>query len=225
MLLGHIERGTILYIFEELDGRAISEICEAEFRYPKDDRFFVVRCNQLSKDFDKPDGNVRLNISFMTGPNINTFTGCIRAKQQSGMITIERLSDIESHNRRGSARDEIRVTVRLFSLPEAQRAGPFHRRLAGAQVLSDMIFDISIGGLCVITNEMLVSETDPYYLAEFSLGERDYHILPAKLVRRSEYPRSSIGRYDYGFEFLLDDMPNESSRLTIGIINRKLFGA
>lgn len=224
MLLRHIERGTVMYILEEPDGNANSEIIEADFRYLEDDKLFVIRCKNLNADLAKLQQDARLKITFMAGANTNTFTGCVREKQRNGTVLIEQLSDIVSHNRRKTSRDEIRVAVKVFALTDSQLKGPFHVRLAGEPVLSDVTFDISVGGLCIITNNHLVSDTDPLYLAEFSLGERDYHLLPVRLVRRASCKKTVIGRYDYGFEFIMDDLPEESGRLTKGILNRKLLG-
>jgi len=88
--------------------------------------------------------------------------------------------------------------------------------------LTDISFDISSGGLCVITNTLLSSKYDPYFLVRFSLSEKDTFLLPTKIVRKSNYPRTKIGRYDYGFQFIFDNMPEEKARLTRAILNRKL---
>ena len=73
-----------------------------------------------------------------------------------------------------------------------------------------------------MTNILLSSKYDPYYLVEFALSEKDTFLLPAKLVRRSNYPRTKIGRYDYGFQVIYDKMPEEKARLTRAILHKKL---
>ena len=225
MELGHIEKGMHLYIVEEQSERAVSEVYEAEYRYLESDALFVVRCNQLYERFSELERSARLSISFMTGPYINSFTGCVKEKQRGGFVLIEQLTDIVSRNRRKFDRDEIRVPVLLYELPEAIREKSFFERPVNEPLLSDTTFDVSVGGICIITNKSLKSESDPFYLMEFSLTDKDYHILPAKLVRRSLYSRSSIGRFDYGLQFVLDNMPDEAARLTKGIIYRKIARA
>ena len=222
MVLGHIERGTHLYIFEELNQSAISEVYQAEFHYLETETSFIVRCNRLYERFSELDSNAHLNISLMTGPYINTFIGAAKEKQRGGHVLIEQLSEIVSRNRRQFDRDEIRVPVWLYSLPEDMLMKPSFEKPAGEPVLADMTFDISVGGMCIITNKSLNPDNGPLYLMEFSLAERDYHVLPAKLVRRSKYARTSIGRFDYGFQFALENMPDEVARLTKGIIYRKI---
>ena len=222
MVLGHIERGTHLFIFEELNKAAISDVLEADFHYLENDTSFVVRSNKLYERFDSLDRSAHLNISFMTGPYVNSFHGFAKEKLRGGMVLIEQLTDIISHNRRQFDRDEIRVPVWLYDLPESIRNKSFFEKPTYEPVLTETTFDVSIGGMCIITNKTINPERDPFYLAEFSLMERDYHILPAKLVRRSNYSRTSIGRYDYGFQFVLDNMPDEKARLTKGIIYRKI---
>jgi hypothetical protein len=68
----------------------------------------------------------------------------------------------------------------------------------------------------------LTSKHDPNYLIEFNLSEKDRFVLPAKLVRRSNYPHSKLGKYDYGFQFIFEKMPDEKGRLSRAILNRKL---
>jgi len=220
--LGHIEKGMHLFIVEEQSERATGEVYEAEYRYLESDALFLVRCNRLYERFNELGRNARLLISFVKGPFINSFTGCLKEKQRGGFILVEQLSNIISRNRRQFDRDEIRVPVRLYELPESMRDENYYKKPVNEPVLFDTIFDVSIGGICIITNKSLRSESDPFYLLEFSLTEKDYHILPAKLVRRSLYSRTSIGKFDYGFQFILDNMPDEAARLAKGIIYRKI---
>jgi len=222
MVLGHIERGAHLFIFEELNKEALSEVYTADFNYLESDSTFVVRCSRLNESYDSLDPVAHLNISFMTGPYINSFNGRAIEKQRGGMVLIEQLTDIDSHNRRQFHRDEIRVPVMLYELPESIRSNSFYEKPADEPVWSDTTFDVSIGGMCIITNKVLSPDRDPFFLAEFSLMERDYHILPAKLVRRESCSRTSIGKFDYGFQFILDNMQDEKARLTKGIIYRKM---
>ena len=51
---------------------------------------------------------------------------------------------------------------------------------------------------------------------------KDRFVIPAKIVRKSNYPRTKIGRYDYGFQFIFDSMPEEKAKLTTAILNKKL---
>lgn len=224
MTLEQIERGTQFNVYEELDKRIVSDgTYEAEFRYPENSTSFVVRSGTLYERCGKFSKDTRLCMTFSAGPYIHTFTAAVKEKQRNGIVLVEQISQIDTHNRREFDRDEIRVPVNIFALPEQDINWAEYGKPSGAPLLSDVTFDVSVGGLCVITNTLLGVEHDPYYLAEFSLTEGDYHILPTILVRRSKHARTSIGRHDYGFQFILDHMPDETRRLMKGIINRKVF--
>jgi len=223
MNLGYIERGTKLSIFEEFQQRAVGDTYEAIFRYQESDKQFVVQCVGLYDYYDRLSLGSRLNISFTKEPNTYVFFGRPMERQRaSGMILIEQLSDIVVHSPRVYSRDEFRLNVKVYGLPEARLSEDYFEAPDGLPDMSDISFDLSLGGLCVVSNTLLSSKHDPYYLISFSIGDRDRFVLPARVVRRSNYPRTKLGRYDYGFEFILDKMPNERGRLSRAILNRKL---
>jgi len=223
MSLRHIERGTKLMIYEEMQQRAVSDEHEAVLRYIEDDKLIVVHCPWLYDNFGSMNLGTKLNVSYDTKETVNSFTGAIKEKLRgNGLVMIEMITALESKSRRQFDRDEIRLNVRIFGLPEAKVSGLEFERPTGAPDLSDITFDVSSGGLCVITNTLLNSKYDPYFLVEFAFNDKDYFLLPSKVVRKSNYPRTKIGRYDYGFQFIFDNLPEEKSRLTRAILNRKL---
>ena len=224
MDLRHIERGTKLLIHEELQQRAVSDEHEAIFRYHESDRLIVVQCGWLFDNYDRLNLGAQLSVSYGNEATVHTFIGAAREKLRgNGLVMIEQLTDIETKSRRQFDRDEIRVNVGVFGTPEAKiNSPPPYEKLGSKPDLYDVSFDISSGGLCVVTNTLLSSKHDPFYLVEFSLSERDSFLFPARLVRKSNYPRTKIGRYDYGFQFIFDHLPEEKARLTRAILNRKL---
>jgi c-di-GMP-binding flagellar brake protein YcgR len=210
-------------IFEERDHRAIGDAYEAAFRYMENDSNFIIHSAMLYEAYDMLDSDMVLRISFTDGPNLYTFSGHIIEKLRGvGLLMIEQLTQIDTYSRRRYDRDELRLDVSIYGLAEAMLAMPAYAVPASRPNLSDKIFDISAGGMCVITNTNLNSEHDPFYLMEFNLNESDNFLLPAKLVRRSNSPRTKIGRYDYGFQFLFDARLDEKDRLTNAILLRKL---
>jgi len=226
MNLGLLERGTKLKIFEEHDGCAIGNEFEASFKYPETEKLFTVHSPKLYENYDKLSSDATLSISMMTGSSIRRFTGRAVEKQRtSGMILIEQLTDIVTINRRVYDRDELKVRVSMYGLSEANRHAAHYIKPDKPADMVDMTYDVSTGGICVISNTLLNSKYDPYYLAEFALGlnNKDTFLLPVKLVRRSNYPRAKIGRYDYGFQFIFDDHPDEKSKLSRAILSRKLL--
>jgi len=219
----HIERGTKLTIYEELQQRAVSDEHEAVFRYHESDRLIVVQCAWLYENYDRLNLGAQLNISYGNETIVNSFIGLAKEKLRgNGLVMIEQLTDIETKSSRQFDRDEIRVNVKAYGLPEAKVSLAKLDMPTAAHDISDVSFDISSGGLCVVTNVLLSSKYDPYYQVLFSLTEKDSFNLPARLVRRSNYPRTKIGRYDYGFQFIFDNMPEEKARLTRAILNKKL---
>jgi len=219
----HIERGTKLSIYEEMQRRAVSDEHDAVFRYYENDKLLVIQCTWLYDNYDRLSLGAQLNISFDTDMEMNSFTALPREKLRGkGLVMVEQLSDIETKSRRQFSRDEIRVSVDVFGLHASKASSSSFERPEGPPDLTDISFDISSGGLCLITDTLLNSKFDPHFLVAFSLSEKDKFILPANIVRKSNYPRTKIGRYDYGFQFVFDNMPEEKARLTRAILNRKL---
>ena len=223
MSLNQLEKGTKLTIYEELQKRAVGEEHEAIFRYHESDRMIVVQCPWLYENYDRLCLGSQLNVSFDTSDEVNSFTGLPREKLRShGLVMIEQLTEVFTKSRRQFDRDEIRVKVDVFGLQESKASSTHFESPETPPDLTDTSFDISAGGLCVITNTLLSSKYDPYFLVRFSLSEKDVFVLPSKIARKSNYPRTKIGRYDYGFQFIFDNMPEEKARLTRAILNKKL---
>jgi len=225
MNLGHINRGTKLKLFQEVDGRPVSEEYEATFRYYESGKLFTIYCRKLYENYENFDHGAKFGIGFSVDMNGHSFVGTIVEKQRSnGMLLLEQLSDIITINRREYDRDELRIKVMVYGLPESKLGSSYFIRPEVEADLIDTTYDVSAGGLCVISNQLLRSEHDPYYLTDFSLGTKDtdWFKLPAILVRRSNYPSTRVGKYDYGFKFLFDNLPKERSRLSRSILNRKI---
>jgi len=223
MELQNLERGTKLVIYEELHKRAVSDEYDAVFRSYEGDKLIVVQNTWLYENFDRMNLGSQLNINYEHDSVNHTFIGKLKEKLKTGgHVLIEQLTDIEKRDRRKIDRDEIRVKVNVFGLSEAKVSSQSFERPEGEPDLVDTSFDISSGGLCIITNTLLSSKHDPYYLVEFSLSDKDKFLLPTKIARKSNYPRTKIGRYDYGFQFIFDNLAEEKSRLTRAILNKKI---
>jgi len=223
MDISQISRGTTLRIFEELQQRALSDEHEAVLRYHETNRLIVVQCAWLYDNYDRLNLGAKLNVSY--GDDLNTYSFIGRAHEKlrnNGLVMIEQLTDVTASSKRQFSRDELRLNVSVYGLPESKLSTPPYQKPDTKPELTDVSFDISSGGLCLVTNILLSSKCDPYYLVEFTLSEKDSFLIPSKLVRRSNYPRTKIGRYDYGFQFLYDYIPDEKSRLTRAILNRKI---
>ena len=225
MILRHIERGTQLCISDpagQIDGILEYDAIFHDMHDLVRETSFVVQCAKISRNFSSFDRNAILEISFTKGPNIYSFTGRITSKINNDMIVFEQTSEIETLNRRIYQRDEIRVEVKVYGLPEELLNAPRYTIPDTKPVLTDVSFDVSSGGMCIISNIVLSTEYDPYYLVEFFLSDKDWFLFPAKLVRRSKFARSRVGKHDYGFQFIFDNLPEDKIRLTKAILNKKL---
>ena len=212
-----------MQVYVELDNRAVSETFDAIFRYVDIDATFVMQCAQLYEIYDTVDRNARIYINFSTGPSMCTFYGrCVEKQRGAGMILMEQLTAIEVVSRRMYERDELRIPVHVFPLPEAKLGKPSYERPDSIPDMAELTFDVSESGMCVISNVYLKPENDPYYLTEFAFSEKYHFILPAQLMRRSAHPRTKIGRFDYGFRFVFDSLPDEKKRLSEAIFSTKL---
>ena len=223
MQIKHIEQGKKMSIFVEHDGQATGDEYEAAFRYLESDTNFVVKCQKLYDAYDSLGYDKDLRISFYSGPYIYIFHGRILEKQRlSGMLMLEQRTELKKISNRVYERDELQIQIRIDGLPVAMINDTEKYRMRSKPDLTDMTFDVSSGGVCVITNSILESQHDPYYLLEFTLSDKDVFLLPAKLVRRSKNPRVRIGRYEYGFQIVFDKVPDEKGRLTNAILSKKL---
>jgi len=225
MKLSHLAKGTKLFIFEEIHNRAVSDGHEAVIRYIEGERLVTVSCPWLYENYERLYLGSQLNISFNQGSQVHSFIGVAKLKVGSGFqVVLEQLSEIESSERRKFDRDELRLNVTVYGMPESKISAKKFNRPEAPPEFTDISYDLSSGGLCIITNTLLSSKHDPFYLLEFSLTSKDNFLLPSKLARRSNYPRTKIGKYDYGFQFIYDNLPEEKGRLTAAILNRKIRG-
>lgn len=225
MVLGHIARGAKLSIFEEKGQQRASEEYKAVFHYLENDNQFSVHCKHLWERFDSLGKDVKLNISLISGPYVHTFYGQAKEKMRGGTVLVEQLTEIQTHNRRIYDRDEIRIAIKIYNIGDNDISGSAFDIREDRQVMSDVTFDISAGGFCIVTNTVLSEESDPYYLAHFTIADKDTFLLPTEIVRRSLFQRTKIGRYDYGFMFLFDELQAEKDRLINAIVYRKLIGS
>ena len=226
MELRHIVRGTRLRIIVRTIG---DQDCFDEYDAVYQDvhdltneTSFEVKCAEFSSNYSKYHRHSTLEMSFTGGPSVYTFFGRPIEKLSNDLIVIEQTTNIETLNRRKYQRDEIRVEVRLYSLSEDMLSQTRHNRPGTMPLLLDVSFDISAGGMCIVTNSSLHEKHDPFYLVEFYLSDKDWFLIPARLVRRSNNPRSKVGKNDYGFQFIYHEASDDMSRLTKAILSRKL---
>ena len=226
MYLGNIQRGTKMNINEEHrdDDDSVFDEYEAIYHYLESDVLFLIKCVEMFENFDSINRDIRMSINFKNGPIDCSFLGIVKEKRgNSDILLMEQVSDIEENSRRKHARDEHHFDIRIFGMPEEKLRDPERYSKPGsAPNMTDATFDISTGGLCVITNKTLKSEYDPFYLLEVTLSEKYIFRLPSKLVRISKNPRSKIGKLEYSFQYLNEMSVEDKSHLASAILQMKL---
>ena len=167
MTLGDIKRGTKLAVFKDVDGRATGSAYEAEFRHEESSDSFAVNSLQLYNNYDSLAGSTKFIIAYEVGPIIYTFGARLSQKLRSPyLVEIQLIGKIRSFNRRKKERDEILVKVNIYNLPPEEMKSSNLESLAFSPIISDTTFDISSGGMCIISNSILKSKYEPFFLAE-----------------------------------------------------------
>lgn len=225
MFLKEIKTDTNLHIVEVVDGKETDVTYKGVFTDLVSDRSFFVRSIELYNAFPQMGDNTELLISFFRGDSICTFSGkADRVIIKNGMYLtlIEQASDIVPSSRRKYQREEMMVNVLLYDLKEDRLNSPPYTRSGLRVVFSSDTFDISAGGLCLVSNSRIRNDVGPYFLVEFSLSKgKDTFLLPGKVVRKSNSPQMPMYKYDYGIQFIYDKIPNERKRLVNALFNAK----
>ena len=210
-------------IFKSVDNRATGNAFEAEFKYVESTNSLIVNSMQLYNNYDTLYNKTQFIVAYEIGPMIYTFSTRLIAKNRTPfLVELELIDKIKAFNRRKREREELMVRVYLYDLPPEYLKATDFKTILGSSIISDTTFDISTGGMCIITNAILKSKYEPYFLAELVITPKDIFFIPVKLVRRTIYQRIAIGKYDYGFQFLFEHIPWEESRLMSAIMLKKI---
>ncbi|MCL1975149.1 MAG: hypothetical protein FWG61_03170 [Firmicutes bacterium] len=186
---------------------------------------FWAKSEKLYQGFSALGENARVGITFSLDKRFYRLEGelkTIKKEREQYLTLIEQIAPIEQVSQREHFREEIRSKVNVYGLnaQDLQKGLPF--KLPPAPELCCEMFDISIGGLCLVGNEFFESAYEPLFLLEFKLGSKNSFLLPAKLVRKGQCPQTTLFNYDYGFGFIFDHDPKEKHRLSDAIFSSKL---
>lgn len=190
-----------------------------------DDMGFFVESQDLYTFCESGGLKASVKVSFFRAGGMYAFTGRLRGtKLLRGqyLTQIEQISVIDKTTRRKDHRDEMRFDVSLYGITQANLQQGIFEKASQRPEFSCATLDVSAGGLCLVSNENLVSPFEPYFLSEFVLNEKDLFLLPSQLVRRGNCPQTVLYRHDYGIMFLFDHIPDEKKRLSVAIFKAKL---
>jgi hypothetical protein len=230
MHLKFIAKGTSMDIQEKLPEQVLDTVYQAKFSALESDMSCWVEDENLYQRFHthldgSPAGDSRLQVTFFRGSNMFIFTGkpIQTAVRRGAYLTlIEQVTEIDTTSRREHPRDEINVKAWLYRLSEDHLQDAAFQKGTEHAVLAGNVFDLSAGGLCVTSNDRFKTTGGIYYLVEFVLGGKYQFLLPVKLLREGKCQQTALYRYEYGFAFLYDHLPNEQVRLVTAIFEHKM---
>ncbi|MCL1905488.1 MAG: hypothetical protein FWG06_00595, partial [Clostridiales bacterium] len=186
---------------------------------------FWVQSEELYNSFAAMGVKARLDITFSVENRSYRLAGELidkRMEETLYLTLIEQIAPIEKVSNREHFREEMRLHVNVYELsPQSLQGEPMFKP-SKTPVLSCEVFDISAGGVCLVNNDVFNSPSEPYFLLEFNLRGKDYFLLPSKLVRKGHCPQTSLFKFDYGFDFIFDQFPDEKHRLSDAIFSAKL---
>ncbi len=225
MYLTFIEKGTPMTIELYKASEPGAASYDATFYDMASDTSFWAKCGELYNDFYSIRLADQLKVSFARFSSIYSFGArakSIMVEGGSHLVHIEQLTGMSEIERRTDYRDELTITVRLFGLEEAEHG---EKRFVKADFTPAFVgetFDISSGGLCLVSNQALESPFEPYFACDFALGTERFS-LPSKLVRKGSSPQTTLFHYDYGLCFMFDGIERERTRLADAISSAKLL--
>jgi hypothetical protein len=219
MLLKFIERDTAMKIQVIINGESVGEAYAALFYDLDTDTSFFARCQELHDSFSELTPDAHLKVTFWLRENMYMFEGIpieLAPYMGSNSVLIKQTTDIDAMSLRRDARNEMSIPVSLYvPSPDWTPSSPF-RVLSDTPVFTANTFDISVSGLCLVSNDYLEIEY-PLLISEFSLYGKKTFLLPVKFMRMGDCPQTVLYHYDYGFLFVFDDCPDERSRLSAAI--------
>ncbi len=224
MYLTFIEKGTPMTIVPGKASGAGEASYDAEFYDMSSDTTFWARNEALYNAVAGSDTGDRMLVAFSRNAYVYTFYAraiSVMIEHGAYLTKIEQLTGMEEVNRRSDHRDEITIKVRLFGLNEADITAKRFVKASYSPVFTCETFDVSSGGLCLVSNDALESPFEPYFLCEFALGNERF-LLPAKLVRKGDCPQTTLFRHDYGLSFLPEGVEHEKKRLIDALFNVKI---
>lgn len=224
MHINHIQKGTTLFVSGDTNDSAPNRVYETRFYETKDETSFYVEGIDLYNSINTLK-NAKLKIHFLLGATLFSFFGKItdiRPRGNSYLTLIEQVSLMQETSRRKYDRHEMKIFVKLYGLREADLKQCNYVKADNNVEFSSTTFDVSLGGICMTSNVRLRSQYEPYFLAEFVLNEKEEFLLPLKLTRSGNCPQTVLFKYDYGFQFIYDEIPQEEKRLATALFSAKL---
>jgi hypothetical protein len=136
-------------------------------------------------------------------------------KKDSFFVNVDQLSPIQESSIRKAERHNISIPVSIFTLGNNDQPNDL--------ILSAMTFDVSTGGLCILTTSKINLEKNCFTILELNFSKNLTFRFKAELIRIMPCTKTSQYKFEYGFIFNeIEDSSDEKSRLISAILDHKL---
>lgn len=227
MELKFIEKGAALDIQVNVHNMPMNTKYAAKFYELCGASSFLVESQELYKEFSSFTNDTYLDICLFHAANMFSLKGKPRdAFIQDGLylIQIDQVSTLEVYSRRMFPRHELSVPVNIYAAESDDLDTLRQPRNTYDAIFSGKTFDLSVGGLCILSNEKIVQKEDRIFIIELTMNKNERFVLPAKLVRSGNASQSVQYKFDYGFLFDFKNQEHEKARLVTSIFKLKLTG-
>ena len=174
---------------------------------------FYVQCDELYVHANTLTPECALNISFFKGAEVAMFRARLSDTRLLGgryVLLLTAISPIEKHSRRRSPRIEASFPINIYTGNEVDL------------ISKETTFDISNGGICVVTNNRLPLKQGETYHLEFSLGPSQIFSLTTRLVRSGNSDQNLNYRFDHAFVFDYPEGDEKTNQLALALFDYRL---
>ena len=217
MQLRYINRGTILDIKVLGDSKFSNTEFVGKFYELERGVTFFLECEKLMELLRESRQSISIELRFHEGASIFTFTGRIVdivEKDYKDYILVSATSLIDESSRRRFPRMEVSIYVKLFKYDENEP------NKCGDLMFQDVTQDISVGGLCLYSDEPL--EDEKMFIAEFSFNMNKMMYLPVLHLRSEYLGREGYRNYAHAFVYTSSGDSDEIKELTLAMFDYRI---
>jgi len=174
---------------------------------------FSIECDELYVHANSFAAGCYFEISFFKGAEVNSFRARINGSSLvfgRNAILMTAISPIEKSNRRKTPRIEASFPVNIYHSIGS---------MSGELISKETTYDVSNGGINVVTNVKLPIVPNNNYHVEFSIGPGRTFSLVARLLRSGNSPKNLNYRFDHAFIFDYPDGDEKISKLALALFD------
>ena len=180
---------------------------------------FIAESKQLYDLFNEHDTEPYFTVQFIHAIKQKRcgFSSVLKdtiIKRDSFYVNVDQISPIQQTSIRKAERHNISIPVNIYKMLDETRPGEL--------ILSSTTFDLSTGGLCVLTTVKLALEKDAVVLLELTFNKNTSFKFHANLIRNVPCTKTSQYKYEYGFIFDIKETNEDKSKLISAVLDHKL---